>query len=131
LTNFAIESIKKIQHREKPFKFFAAIVSLNICFLFNRNQKCVRQTQQLLLIMQSLFSYSDDDVKIQVALIIRGFVIHSFDCPRLVNCVQNWLPKDISLGYPRILPFLNGNIDNKMPKQLSLAIRGVGICGIF
>jgi hypothetical protein len=78
--------------------------------------------------MQSLFSYSDDDVKIQVALTIRGFVIHGFDCPQLVNCVQNWLPEDISLGYPRILPFFNGNMDNKMPKQLSFAILGFGIC---
>ncbi len=45
-------------------------------------------------------------MKVQAALVIRGFAIRGFDYPRLVNCVQNSLSVNISLGYPRILPFL-------------------------
>ena len=45
---------------------------------------------------------------LQAALVIRGFVIRGFDYPRQRNCVQKILSADISLDYPRILPFFNG-----------------------
>ncbi len=65
------------------------------------------------------------------ASLSAGFVNRSFDYPRIVNCVQNLLSADISLSYPLILPFFNGNMDNKMPKQLSLVFCGSGIRGMF
>jgi len=53
--------------------------------------------------------YIDNDCfKIQAALVIRGFVIHGFNYPWLVNLVQNLLSADISLGYPRIWSLING-----------------------
>ncbi len=59
---------------------------------------------------------------IQAALVIRGFVICGFDHPRLVIYALNLLSADISLSYPRILPFLLSTMDNKMPKQWSLTV---------
>jgi hypothetical protein len=54
-----------------------------------------------------------------------------FCFPRLVNCVQNLLSVGISLGYPRILPLFNRSMDNVMPNQWSLVIRGFDIHRIF
>jgi hypothetical protein len=64
-------------------------------------------------------------------IVFCGFVICGFDYPQIVNCIQNLLSVDISLGYSRILPFFNRNMNNKMQKQLSLLIFGLGIQGIF
>ena len=71
---------------------------------------------------------------IQGALVIHGFVIcrfviRGFDYLQLVNCVQNSLSVDISLGYPQILPFFMSIMDYKMTKQWSLVICGFGIRG--
>ena len=43
---------------------------------------------------------------LEAVLVIRGFVIRGFDYSSLMNCVQNLLSTDISLGYPRILYIL-------------------------
>jgi hypothetical protein len=54
---------------------------------------------------------------IQAVIVIRGFVIRSFEYLRIVNFVQSLLSADIiTLGYLWILV---------------LAIRSFGICGIF
>ncbi len=49
---------------------------------------------------------------VQAALVFHRFVICGLDYPRLANYVQNLLFEDFSLGYPRILPFFNGSMDN-------------------
>ena len=46
--------------------------------------------------------------EVQVALVIRRFVIRGFDYLRPVNCVQNSFYADISLDYLRFRPFLMG-----------------------
>jgi len=43
----------------------------------------------------------------QAALVIRGFVIRDFDYSQLVNCVQNLLSADISLGYLRVISWFD------------------------
>ena len=42
---------------------------------------------------------------VQVALVIRGFVIRSFGYPKPVNYVQSSLSADISLVYPAEVAF--------------------------
>jgi hypothetical protein len=64
---------------------------------------------------------------LQAVIVIPGFVIRSFDYPRLLILYK--------IHYQQIFPrlsadfaFFNGNMDKKMPTHLSLVFRDFGVC---